>query len=121
MNEEELAALVAAMDGEKGDLLFFAADANKVVWDVLGALRLELAKQMEIIPEDEFNFLWVTEFPLLEWDDEDKRFVAVHHPFTMPMDEDLHRNRHKVSSDSFWMHLSTVFRLMQDLHTDLTE
>lgn len=87
MNEEELAALVAAMDGEKGDLLFFAADANKVVWDVLGALRLELAKQMEIIPEDEFNFLWVTEFPLLEWDDEDKRFVAVHHPFTMPMDE----------------------------------
>ncbi len=89
MNEEELAALVAAMDGEKGDLLFFAADSNKVVWDVLGALRLELAKQMEIIPEDEFCFLWVTEFPLLEWDDEDKRFVAVHHPFTMPMDEDL--------------------------------
>ena len=89
MTEEELAALVAAMDGEKGDLLFFAADTNKVVWDVLGALRLELAKQMEIIPEDEFNFLWVTEFPLLEWDDEDKRFVAVHHPFTMPMDEDL--------------------------------
>ncbi len=89
MSEEELAALVAAMDGEKGDLLFFAADTNKVVWDVLGALRLELAKQMDIIPEDEFNFLWVTEFPLLEWDDEDKRFVAVHHPFTMPMDEDL--------------------------------
>ena len=89
MSEEELAALVAAMDGEKGDLLFFAADSNKVVWDVLGALRLELAKQMDIIPEDEFNFLWVTEFPLLEWDEEEKRFVAVHHPFTMPMDEDL--------------------------------
>ena len=89
MSEEELAALVEAMDGEKGDLLFFAADSNKVVWDVLGALRLELAKQMDIIPEDEFNFLWVTEFPLLEWDEEEKRFVAVHHPFTMPMDEDL--------------------------------
>ena len=89
MSEEELAALVAAMDGEKGDLLFFAADSNKVVLDVLGALRLELAKQMDIIPEDEFNFLWVTEFPLLEWDEEEKRFVAVHHPFTMPMDEDL--------------------------------
>ncbi|MBQ7972013.1 MAG: aspartate--tRNA ligase [Lachnospiraceae bacterium] len=89
MTEEELANLVKAMDGQAGDLLFFAADSNKVVWDVLGALRLELAKTMEIIDENQFNFLWVTEFPLLEWDEEEKRFVAVHHPFTMPMDEDI--------------------------------
>ncbi len=89
MTEEELAKLVEAMGGEAGDLLLFAADKNKVVWDVLGALRLELAKTMELIDNNKYNFLWVTEFPLLEWDEEEKRFVAVHHPFTMPMDEDI--------------------------------
>ncbi len=89
MTEEELAKLVEAMDGQPGDLLLFAADKNKVVWDVLGALRLELAKTMELIDNNKYNFLWVTEFPLLEWDEEEKRFVAVHHPFTMPMDEDI--------------------------------
>ncbi len=89
MTEEELAKLVEAMDGQPGDLLLFAADKNKVVWDVLGALRLELAKSMELIDNSKYNFLWVTEFPLLEWDEEDERFVAVHHPFTMPMDEDI--------------------------------
>lgn len=89
MTEEELAKLVEAMDGQPGDLLLFAADKNKVVWDVLGALRLELAKSMELIDNSKYNFLWVTEFPLLEWDEEEKRFVAVHHPFTMPMDEDI--------------------------------
>ncbi|MBQ8247165.1 MAG: aspartate--tRNA ligase [Lachnospiraceae bacterium] len=89
MTEEELAKLVEAMDGQPGDLLLFAADKNKVVWDVLGALRLELAKTMELIDNSKYNFLWVTEFPLLEWDEEEKRFVAVHHPFTMPMDEDI--------------------------------
>ncbi len=89
MTEEELAKLVEAMGGEPGDLLLFAADKNKVVWDVLGALRLELAKTMELIDNNKYNFLWVTEFPLLEWDEEDERFVAVHHPFTMPMDEDI--------------------------------
>ncbi len=89
MTEEELAKLVDAMDGQPGDLLLFAADKNKVVWDVLGALRLELAKTMELIDNSKYNFLWVTEFPLLEWDEEEKRFVAVHHPFTMPMDEDI--------------------------------
>ena len=89
MTEEELAKLVEAMDGQPGDLLLFAADKNKVVWDVLGALRLELAKTMELIDNSKYNFLWVTEFPLLEWDEEDERFVAVHHPFTMPMDEDI--------------------------------
>ena len=89
MTEEQLDALVKAMDGEKGDLLFFAADKNKVVWDSLGNLRLELAKQMDLIDESKFNFLWVTEFPLLEWNEEENRFTAMHHPFTMPMEEDL--------------------------------
>lgn len=89
MTEEELKALVAAMAGEPGDLLLFAADRLKIVWSVLGALRCELAKQLELIDNDKFNFLWVTEFPLLEWSDEENRFVAMHHPFTMPMEEDL--------------------------------
>ena len=89
MTEDELAALVAAMNGEKGDLLLFAADKSKIVYSVLGALRCELAKQLELIDNDKFNFLWVTEFPLLEWSEEEERFVAMHHPFTMPMDEDL--------------------------------
>ena len=89
MTEEELKALVEAMQGEPGDLLLFAADKNKIVYNVLGALRIEVATQMGIIDEDKFNFLWVTEFPLLEWDEEENRFTAMHHPFTMPMDEDL--------------------------------
>ena len=89
MTEDQLKALVAAMQGEPGDLLLFAADKNKVVYNVLGALRLEVAAQMGIIDEDKFNFLWVTEFPLLEWDEDENRFTAMHHPFTMPMDEDL--------------------------------
>ena len=89
MTEEQLKALVAAMGGENGDLLLFAADKNDIVWSVLGALRLELGRQMGLIDENRFNFLWVTEFPLLEWSEEEKRFVAMHHPFTMPMDEDL--------------------------------
>ncbi|MBR4981206.1 MAG: aspartate--tRNA ligase [Lachnospiraceae bacterium] len=89
MTEDQLKALVEAMQGEPGDLLLFAADKNKVVYNVLGALRLEVAAQMGIIDEDKFNFLWVTEFPLLEWDEEENRYTAMHHPFTMPMDEDL--------------------------------
>ncbi len=88
MSEEELKALVERMQGEPGDLLLFAADKNKVVWDVLGALRLELAKQLELIDKSQYNFLWITEFPLLEWSDEENRFMAMHHPFTMPMEED---------------------------------
>ena len=82
-------ALVAAMDGKPGDLLLFAADKNKVVWDVLGALRLEIAKNLGLLHKDEYKFLWITEFPLLEWSEEQNRFVAMHHPFTMPMEEDL--------------------------------
>lgn len=89
MKEEEMAALIEAMGGENGDLLLFAADKNKVVWDVLGALRLEMARQMELLNKDEYKFLWITEFPLLEWNEEQNRFTAMHHPFTMPMDEDI--------------------------------
>ena len=88
MTEDELKALVEAMDGEAGDLLLFAADRNKIVWNVLGALRLQLAHSLELIDEKQFNFLWITEFPLLEWSDEENRFMAMHHPFTMPMEED---------------------------------
>ena len=89
MTDDEMKALIEAMGGENGDLLLFAADKNKVVWDTLGALRLELARQMELLDKNEYKFLWVTEFPLLEWSEEQNRFTAMHHPFTMPMEEDL--------------------------------
>lgn len=89
MKEEEMSALIQVMGGENGDLLLFAADKNKVVWDVLGNLRLELARQMELLDKSEYKFLWITEFPLLEWNDEQNRYTAMHHPFTMPMEEDL--------------------------------
>lgn len=89
MTEEELKALVYAMDGKPGDLLLFAADKNKIVYNVLGALRLEIAGQLCILKKDDFRFLWITEFPLLEYDEEENRYVAMHHPFTMPMEEDL--------------------------------
>jgi aspartyl-tRNA synthetase len=89
MSEEELKTLVDAMEGQAGDLLLFAADRLKIVWNVLGALRCELAKQLGLIDDNKFNFLWVTEFPQFEWSDEEERFVAMHHPFTMPMEEDL--------------------------------
>ena len=89
MTEDQEKALIERMGGENGDLLLFAADKNKVVWDVLGALRLELARQMDLLDKNEYKFLWVTEFPLLEWNDEQNRFTAMHHPFTMPMEEDL--------------------------------
>lgn len=87
--EEQLQELVSLMRGETGDILFFIADKETVVADALGHLRLELGKRLDLIPEGALNFLWVTEFPLLEWDEEQKRFVAIHHPFTAPMDEDL--------------------------------
>ena len=84
-----MSALIQAMEGESGDLLLFAADKKKIVWDSLGALRLELARQMELLDKSEYKFLWITEFPLLEWSEEQNRFTAMHHPFTMPMEEDL--------------------------------
>lgn len=89
MTEDELKALVDAMQGQPGDLLLFAADRLKIVWNVLGALRCEIARQLGLVDENKFNFLWVTEFPQFEWSDEEERFVAMHHPFTMPMEEDL--------------------------------
>lgn len=89
MSDEQQKNLIAAMSGEAGDLLLFAADKNKVVWDVLGALRVELAKQMGLLDKNEYRFLWITEFPLLEWSEEQGRYTAMHHPFTMPMEEDL--------------------------------
>ena len=89
MTDEEMQGLIEAMEGESGDLLLFAADKNKVVWDVLGNLRLELARQMELLDKSEYRFIWITEFPLLEWNEEENRFTAMHHPFTMPMEEDL--------------------------------
>ena len=88
MTEEELSALVRAMDGEPNDLLLFAADKNKIVWNVLGALRLELAKELELLNPNQYHFLWITDFPLFEWSEEEGRFMAMHHPFTMPMEED---------------------------------
>ena len=89
MTEEEMDALVQAMEGKPGDLLLFAADKNKVVYDVLGTLRVELAKQMDLLDKNEYRFVWVTEFPLLEWNEEENRYTAMHHPFTMLMDEDI--------------------------------
>ena len=89
MKEEEMKALIEAMQGEAGDLLLFAADKTKLVWDVLGALRLELARQMELFDKEEYRFVWITEFPLLEWSEEENRFTAMHHPFTMPFEEDI--------------------------------
>lgn len=89
MKEEEMDALIKAMDGQAGDLLLFAADKNKIVWNVLGALRLEIAEKQGLLKKDDYRFVWITEFPLLEWSDEENRFMAMHHPFTMPMEEDL--------------------------------
>ncbi len=89
LTEEQVQALIAAMDGKSGDLLLFAADKDKVVYDVLGNLRLEIAKNLDLLDKNEYNFLWITEFPLFEYSEEENRFVAMHHPFTMPMEEDL--------------------------------
>ena len=89
LSEEEMNSLIKAMDGEPGDLLLFAADSDKVVYDVLGNLRLELAERLELTDKNTYNFLWVTEFPLFEWSEEQNRYVAMHHPFTMPMEEDI--------------------------------
>ena len=89
MTEEEMGRLVAAMNGEAGDLLLFAADKNKVVYDVLGNLRLEIARNLELLNKEEYKFVWITEFPEFEFSEEQGRYVAMHHPFTMPMEEDI--------------------------------
>ncbi len=91
MTDKELSAIVERLEGKPGDLLFFAADKPKIVYNVLGALRLEMANELNLLDKNEYRFVWITEFPLLEWSDEEERFVAMHHPFTMPMEEDLDR------------------------------
>jgi aspartyl-tRNA synthetase len=88
ITEDEMAKLIEAVGAKTGDLILFAADKNKVVWDVLGALRLHMAKELDLLDPDRYEFLWVTDFPLLEWSDEEGRYLAMHHPFTMPMEED---------------------------------
>lgn len=87
--QEQLQALLKRMGGKTGDILFFVADKEQVVFDALGHLRLELGRRLNLIPAGVLNFLWVTEFPLLEYDESEKRYVAIHHPFTSPMEEDL--------------------------------
>lgn len=86
---EVLQTVIDDMQAEENDILFFAADKKEIVCQVLGALRLELAKQLQLEPKQEYQFVWVTEFPLLEWSKEQQRYVAMHHPFTMPMEEDI--------------------------------
>ncbi len=86
---EKLQQIVDIMEGKPGDLILICADKDKVVFDSLGALRLELSKRLKLTKADNFAFLWITEFPMLQWDEEENRYVAVHHPFTAPMDEDL--------------------------------
>jgi len=95
LSEDELNGIVEAMDAKTGDMIFIVADKARVVYDSLGALRCELAKQFEMLNDKQYNLLWVTEFPLFEYDEEDGRYYAMHHPFTSPMDEDLD----KVASD----------------------
>ena len=89
MTDDELKTLVDAMEGEPGDLLLFAADKNKIVWDVLGNLRLEIAKNLDLLDKNVYKFLWVTEFPEFEYSEEQGRYLAMHHPFTMPFEDDI--------------------------------
>lgn len=89
MTEEEMAKIVERMEGKPGDLLLFAADRHKIVYSVLGALRVEMAEKLGMLDKNTYNFLWITEFPLFEYSEEEGRYVAMHHPFTMPMEEDI--------------------------------
>ncbi len=88
-SKEQMDEILKALDAKPGDLLFFVADKPKVVYDSLGALRLEVAKKLNLMDDNEFNFTWVTDFPLFEWNDDENRFEAMHHPFTSPVEEDL--------------------------------
>lgn len=104
MTDDELKALVDAMEGEPGDLLLFAADKNKIVWDVLGNLRLEIAKNLDLLDKNVYKFLWVTEFPEFEYSEEQGRYLAMHHPFTMPFEDDfqyLESNPEKVRARAY--------------------
>ncbi len=90
LKEEEMNAILERMGAKEGDVIFIVADKNNVVYDSLGALRQEIAKRFELIDKNRYDFLWVTDFPLLEYDEDAKRYVAMHHPFTCPKDEDVH-------------------------------
>lgn len=90
LSEEEMANVISTMNGEVGDLLLFVADKSQVVFDSLGALRCEVARQLDLLNKEDYKLLWVTEFPLLEYDEDNNRFSAMHHPFTRPMNEDMH-------------------------------
>ena len=89
LSEDEISAILEKMDAEPGDILMFVADKNEVVYDALGNLRLEVARRFDMLKKDEYDLLWVTEFPLFEYNEDEGRYVAKHHPFTMPMDEDI--------------------------------
>ena len=123
MTDDELKALVDAMEGEPGDLLLFAADKNKIVWDVLGNLRLEIAKNLDLLDKNVYKFLWVTEFPEFEYSEEQGRYLAMHHPFTMPFEDDiqyLESNPEKVRARAYDIVLNGTeigggsFRIHQD-------
>jgi aspartyl-tRNA synthetase len=90
LTEDEIKAISERLGVEEGDLLLFSADTKKIVADVLGNLRLKIGKQLGLIDESQFKFAWVVDFPLLGWDEEAKRYVAEHHPFTRPNEEDVH-------------------------------
>jgi aspartyl-tRNA synthetase len=89
LNEDEIRTIINRTNADVGDVLLFVADTDEIVFDSLGNLRLEIAKRLNMIDESKYNFLWVTDFPLLEYDADSKRYVAKHHPFTAPMEEDI--------------------------------
>ena len=89
LTDDEMKAILDRMQADVGDLILIVADKNKVVFDSLGALRIEVAKRLGILDPNDFKFLWVTEFPLMEYSEEEGRYMAMHHPFTAPMDEDI--------------------------------
>lgn len=106
--EEELDAIIKRTGAKQGDLLLFVADQKETVAAVLGRLRLDLAAELGLIPEDKMNFLWVVDFPLLEWSKEDNRFVAVHHPFTAPKDKDFDKDPHNAVAKAYDLVLNGV-------------
>ena len=102
--EGKLNEIISFLGCEQGDVVLIVADKNKVTLPVLGALRLQVAKQLDLIPKNQFNFLWITQFPFFEWDEESQTWMAMHHPFTMPMDEcldDLDTHPEKVVAKAF--------------------
>ena len=111
ISEEKMSEILQKMDATEGDLILFVADKDKIVFDALGHLRIEVARQLGLIDDNEYRLLFVTEFPQFEYDEEEQRFVAVHHPFTMPMDEDielLDTDREKVRAKAYDIVLNGV-------------